>query len=272
MLFSMVSTFFQATFGAELDCIGEDTFLQCMYAIIRVLILSATFVVGQRAIQAKNNTERSMKSSTSFPRKAVARGHYQKKVSAASDDDLSTTAGSSDSESESFSGDDGEGDAFAPKMTISDLLRCRPAAGPAPVGNLRTMAVAERPIVCRQQFEQKRWENLRSGAAMQQPSLPAKSTSKIAPAKPLKSNSKPLKSASKVSCKAAPLPNGAVSKIADPATTAANAVRMQALLEIICPEDVPAAPTEKKATPPWRRAAAPSGMLPPGLCEEVVVS
>jgi len=281
MLFSMVSTCFQATLGTDLDgSTGDDTFTQCLCAILRVLLLSATFVLGQRAFKARNSQKpwHSVQSVKNSPRKSSAHGRPQKKSSfplpSEDDGDVSTSAGSSDSESEAFSSDNDEGDTNAPKIGISALLQCRPAAGPAPIGSLRAMAVAVFPVVSRQQFEQRRWDNLRSCAGTQQPSVPTKSISKIQKTVPSnkseKSDSKPLKSDSKLSRKAAPLPKKSVACApVDPLKTAANAARMQALLEIICPEDVPVVHKEKAkgALPPWRQPAVATMplSLPPGL-------
>merc|ERR1719326_847507 len=136
----------------------------------------------------------------------------------------------------------------ATKINVSDLLRLRPAAGPMPIGSLRAMPVAERVSVSRQQFEQRQWENLRGPAVVQENPASAKPL-KAAPAKqPSKSNPKPLKKNPRMDRVQAPV---------DAATAAANSARMAALLEIVCPEDVPAvAPmTAPKtgATPPWRR-------------------
>jgi len=277
----MVSTCFQAILGTDLDgSAGEDSFTRCLCAILRVLLLSATFVLGQRAFQARNSKkpQHSVQSTKNSLRKSSAHDRPQKKSAfpppSEDEGDLSTSAGSSDSESEAFSSDNDEGDTNAPKIGISDLLRCRPAAGPAPVGSLRAMAVAGCPVVSRQQFERRRWDNLRSCAGTEQPSVPTKSTSKakktIPSNKSEKSDGKPLKSDSKLARKAAPLPKKSVACAPeDPLKTAANAARMQALLEIICPEDVPMVQKEKakSALPPWRQPAVATMplSLPPGL-------
>jgi len=158
------------------------------------------------------------------------------------EDALSTSVGSSDSECDVLSSDnEGENGKIA-KISIADLLQRRPAVGPAPRGSLRAMPVVEHAPVSRQQFEERRWENLRN-------------SNTTAPAKqPSKGESKPAKKSPKASpVKASPVK--AVSPPVDAATAAANSARMAALLEIICPEDAPApVPAVKSgATPPWRR-------------------
>jgi len=251
MLFSVASTLFQSTLGVVFDDLpitGDNTFTQCIYALLRVFLLTATFVLAQRTFKARNSPKvRALPCITKgTPRMPSARGRYPKKPIAPpiDDDDLSTSVGSSDSESDMTSSDNENETGSTIKISVSDLLRCRPAAGPAPVGSLRAMPVAERVPVSRQQFEQRQWENLRGPAVVQENPASAKPL-KAAPAK---SNPKPLKKNPRMDRVQAPV---------DAATAAANSARIAALLEIVCPEDVPAvAPmTAPKtgATPPWRR-------------------
>merc|ERR1719498_1509703 len=112
------------------------------------------------------------------------------------------------------------------------------------------MPLVERVAVSREEFEQRQWENLRSSAVPQQRAAQAKPSKASAAKQPAKSDSKPAKKGPKASpVKAAPPP-------VDAATAAANSARMAALLEIICPEDTPAAAQatcKSGATPPWRR-------------------
>jgi len=266
MMFSMVLalTLLQSTMGAEVagDTGDDDTFIQCLYALIRVILLSATFVLAQRALKARNGQQsHRVQGAKGSPKRFNTNGHSPKKLTKhnfASDDedDLSTSVGSSDSESDMLSSEDEE-DRKATKISVSALLQCRPAVGPAPLGSLRAMAVVERTVVSRQQFEARCWENLRSPAdeTTNSASKPAKTASTK---QPLKSDSKLAKKTRKAPIKAVPMP-------IDEVTAAANSARMQALLEIICPEDVPTVEkaTAKSALPPWRRQ--PVTAAPPGL-------
>jgi len=263
----MVSALFESTIGADFDD-QSDVFTQCVCALLRVVLLTATFVLGQRTFQARSGQKvRSLPCITKgTPRTPSTRNRYPKKLRAPSDDedDLSTSVGSSDSETDMLSSDNEDEVGSTTKISASDLLRLRPAAGPAPIGSLRAMPVAERVSVSRAQFEQRQWENLRGSAAPQQRPAPAK-PSKAAPSKqPSKSDSKPAKK----SLKPAPVKQVTPQPV-DAATEAANAARMAALLEIICPEDNPAAvqKTSKSGAPPpcRRQQTATESLLPPGL-------
>jgi len=261
MSFSVVLTLtlFQSAMGAEVapDASDDNIFIECLYALIRVALLSATFVLGQRALKERNGQNKKVLKglpciSRGTSRTPTCHGRYPKKLRVASDDedDLSTSVGSSDSESDMLSSDDERNNGNSTKISMADLLRCRPIVGPAPIGSLRAMPFNDRASVSRQQFEERRWENVRiEGAA-----------SAGAASKPVKiaATKQALKSDSKAA-KAAPGPRAKAPRImaapvlVDAATAAANSARMAALLEIICPEDAPAVPKTKAAPPPWRR-------------------
>jgi hypothetical protein len=264
MMFSVIMALavFQCTMAAEIAgdvSKDDDLFTQCLYALIRVALLSATFVLGQRTF-GMNNGHKKLRDLPSIskgtPRVQPPHGRHPKaskklKVHVASDDEdcISTSAGSSDSEPDTLSSDDETAYSKSTKISIGDLLRCRPVAGPAPVGSLHAMSVNEQAPVSRKQFEERRWESLRNEGAS------GKSTVckpvKAAPMKPSskKPDSKPPKA-----------PKAAVTlATVDAATAAANSARMAALLDIICTEDAPTDPKPTAAKsgplPPWRRQA-----------------
>lgn len=250
MLFSLVSAVFQSTIGADFD--GSDAFTQSICAFLRAILLAATFVLCTHTFKARKSQKvHSLPCITKgSPRTHSSHNRYAKKVRAPStddDDDLSTSVGSSDSESDTVSSDNESEVRSTTKISVVDILSLRPSAGPAPNGSLRAMPVVERGVVRCQHFEQRQWENLRSSGA------PA-NVSKTAPAK---QPSKTIANSAKKVPKAAPVKTELPP--VDAATAAANSKRMAALLEIICPEDIPGAAEKtspSRVTPPWRQRQA----------------
>jgi len=255
----LILALFHSAMGAEVapDASDDNVFIECLYALIRIALLSATFLLGQRALKKrKGQSEKVLQDlpciSRGTPRTPSFHGRYPKKFRVASDDedDISTSVGSSDSESDLLSSDDEGKNGNSTKISMADLLRCRPVVGPAPVGSLRAMPFTERASLSRQQYEERRWENVRiEGAA--QANAASKSVKIAATKQSSKVDSKAAKAVPGPRAKAprvmaAPVP-------VDAATAAANSARMAALLEIICPEDAPTVPKTKAAPPPWRR-------------------
>jgi len=247
MPLSMVSTAFQAVIGEIAGTANNDLTTQCFYAFLRIVLLSATFVVAQRTFQTRKNRKAYIPSRVvkASPKKMT--GYKGKRYfnPPVEDDDVSTAVGSSDSESDSMSLDE---DVKGTKISISELLKCRPAAGNRPQGSLQTMRIGSSLPQRRQ------WDTVRSNVSVQHSQAPAKTASKPADVKGAKASPKP--------CKTAPVPKQGFRGIGD-STAAASPERIQALLSIICSEEETTPTNEAKTdSGPLRQTAFPPGLEP----------
>lgn len=249
MPLSMVSTAFQAVIGEIAGTANNDLTTQCFYAFLRIVILSATFVVAQRTFHTRKNRKayvpaRVLKAS---PKKMTGYKGKRPFNPPVEDDDVSTAMGSSDSESDSISSDQDQ-DVKGTKISISELLKCRPAAGNRPQGSIQTMRVGSSLPQRRQ------WDTVRNNVSVQHSQAPAKTASKPADGKGAKASPKP--------CKTAPVPKQGFRGIGDSAA-AASPERIQALLSIICSEEETTHTNEAKTdSGPLRQTAFPPGLEP----------
>jgi len=239
MTLSMVSSAFQAFLEEEIGGKTDSNFIaQCVHALIRILLLSATFVLVHRTLNSQRTSKATAPSrfTKSLPKKnSTFKGKRRFCPPSDNEDAVSTSVGSSDSESDLLSSDQEE-DVKGGKISVLELLRRRPPAGIAPQGSLCAMPVAS------SQPRARDWNAVR---ATVQPKSPAKTVSRFeskAEAKTIKSCTKAAKADSKPVSKPPPTPmKGKILPVPakeDASKAAANSARMQALLEIICPEEI----------------------------------
>jgi len=256
MALSMVSSAFQAVIGDEVA--GTDLITQLLYAFLRIVILSATFYLANRTFNTQKRRQapspsRFVKASPKKMSGYKGKRHFD--PPSEDEDAVSTSVGSSDSESDLISSDD-EKDLKGTKISISELLRCRPAVvGIAPQGSLHTMPIGTSLKSGRS------WDTVRSNSAVQAYVTGAQAPAKAVTKESKLATSKAAKAGPKPPCKAAPVSMKTMA-CANPAD-AANPARIQALLSIICPDEEPVAQkiTSKTDSAPWRRQAS----FPPGL-------
>lgn len=242
MTLSMVSTAIQAVIGEELLGSTDHTpATQLLVAVLRILLLLATFMIANRTFTSKKHHKpsspyngathsllvqsRVMKASPK--KKGGFKGKQQFHLPSEDEDALSTSVGSSDSELDTTSSEHEE-DVKGTRISISELLRRRPAAGDAPHGSLKTTHVGS-------SLQQRcSWDKVRGAPSTQhQPGL-GKATSKAA-------TSKVAKISPKAPCKKPPVPVKSMpASDGDALETGAKQERIQALLSIICPEEVAA--------------------------------
>merc|ERR1719160_1166911 len=107
----MVSSAFQALIDEEIGGNASSNFVtQCVHALIRILLRSATFVLANRTFNTRTRkapspsrfTKASLKKTTPF------KGKRSCKSPSEEEDELSTSVGSSDSESDPASSDQEE--------------------------------------------------------------------------------------------------------------------------------------------------------------------
>jgi len=261
----MVSSAFQAMIGEEIAGMASDGLVtQLFYALLRIVILSATFVLAHRTFNAQKPRPAPAPSrfvKASLKKTSGNKGKRRFDPPSEDEDAVSTSVGSSDSESDLISSDDEKGLKGA-KISISELLRCRPTVvGIAPQGSLHTMPIGTSLKAGRS------WETVRSNSAVQvhvtgaqAPVAASKVSAKEAPKESKLATSKAAKAGPKPPCKAAPV---SMKSLNCASSDSANPARIQALLSIICPDEEPVAHKSpaKTDSAPWRRQAS----FPPGL-------
>lgn len=239
MTLSMVSSAIQAVIGEEFaGSADHNPATQLFIALLRILILLATFLVAQRTLNSKKHNKPSSpynRNTQSLVMQARVMKASPKKMSgfkgkkhlnppSEDEDALSTSVGSSDSEPDMTSSDHEEHVKGA-RISVSELLRRRPAAGVAPPCSLKTMPVGS-------SVQQRRsWDKVRDAPSTQHPPAPWKATSKAATSKVAQTTPKAPCKKPHVPVKSMPAFDG------DAMDTGAKQERIQALLSIICPEE-----------------------------------
>jgi len=262
----MVSSAFQAFIGEEIASNGGTNLTsQCLYAFLRILILSGTFILVQRTLKFNSQKNRKALTPSRVPKASPKKMNgYKGKRNfnlPREDEDVSTATGSSDSDSDSTSTDYDENVKGA-RITMSELLRCRPAVGTRPTDGLHARPIGSSVL------QPRRWDTVRSSSTVERSIAPTKAVSKATSVKGAKetvSNAatvKGTKTNSKAPCKIATVPKPKIGTFGDCSTVAANPERIQALLSIICPdEEAETQNGAKTDSPPWRQQMA----FPPGL-------
>jgi hypothetical protein len=246
MTLSMVSSVIQTLVGEEFAS-GHDLTTQVLVPLLRILILVATFLLANCTFNKKNNQKRTSPYNQAT-RSLLMQSHVMKASSKKTngfkgkrpfnlpcedEDALSTSVGSSDSESDLTSSD--QEDIKGTKISISELLRCRPSAGAPPPGCLKTMPVGS-PVQQRPS-----WAAARGTSSAPHPQAAVKASSKMATSKAAKAAPKEMATskAAKAPYKTPPAPvksKGAPVSINPSGVAEAKPERIQALLAIICPE------------------------------------
>jgi len=236
---------------------SDDLVTQLFYALLRIVILSATFLLAHRTFNAQKPRPAPAPSrfvKASLKKTSGNKGKRRFDPPSEDEDAVSTSVGSSDSESDLISSDDEKGLKGA-KISISDLLRCRPTVvGIAPQGSLHAMPIGTSLKSGRS------WDTVRSNSAVQAYVTGAQAPVKAVTKESKLATSKAAKAGPKPPCKAAPV---SMKSLNCASVDTANPARIQALLSIICPDEEPVAHKSpvKTDSAPWRRQAS----FPPGL-------